>query len=117
MGQPLVKQYVFGKIVVDGKSYSRDIIITPKKIVSEWWRIEGHRLQLPDVEEYLDEDVDVVVIGTGYYGYMKVDRSVVEEFKKRGREVYVADSRTAVEVYNKLVNEGKRVLLFIHLTC
>ncbi|WFO74692.1 Mth938-like domain-containing protein [Desulfurococcaceae archaeon MEX13E-LK6-19] len=117
MEQPLIEHYDFGVIIIDGKKYSRDVIVTPRKIVSDWWRIEGHRLQYPDVEEYFDEDVDAVVIGTGYYGYMKVDNNVVEEFKKRGREVHVCDSKSAVELYNKLVSKGKKVLLFIHLTC
>ncbi len=117
MEQPLIEYYDFGVIIIGGKKYSRDVIVTPRKIVSNWWRIEGHRLQYPDVEEYLGEDVDAVVIGTGYYGYMKVDDRVVDEFRKRGKEVYIYDSKNAVEFYNKLVKEGKKVLLFIHLTC
>ncbi len=117
MPQPLIDYYDFGHIVVGGKSYSHDIIITPTRVVSDWWRLEGHRLQIPDVRDYLAEDVDAVVIGTGYNGLMRVDSDVVEEFRKRGREVHVADTRRAVEIYNRFVEEGKKVLAFFHLTC
>lgn len=117
MGQPLVEEYVFGKIVVGNKSYTHDIIITPKRIIPGWWRIEGHRLQLRDVENYLDLEVDVVVVGTGYNGLMKVDGEVVREYEKRGIKVFIATTGEAVRTYNKLVNEGRRVLAFLHLTC
>ena len=115
--QPLIEYYDFGYIVVDGKSYSHDIIITPSHVVSDWWRLEGHRLQIPDVRDYLEEDADVVVIGTGYNGMMYVDSDVIEEFRRHGKEVYVARTRIAVEIYNNLVKEGKKVVVFLHLTC
>ncbi len=115
--QPRIDYYDFGVIVIDGKEYRHDVIITPKGVKSDWWRLEGHRLQLPDVRDYLAESVDAVVIGTGYSGLMRVDREVVEEFRKRGIEVYIDRTTRAVEVYNKLVSEGKRVMAFLHLTC
>lgn len=117
MAQPLVESYSFGAIVIDGREYRRDLIVTPTKIVSNWWRAEGHRLQMSDVESVLGEEVDAVVVGTGYSGYVKVDREVVEEFERRGVEVHVLDSRRAVSKYNELVKRGKRVMLLIHLTC
>jgi len=115
--QPLVDDYEFGYIVIDGKGYRHDVIITPTRVIANWWRLEGHRLQIPDVRDYLAEDVEAVVIGTGYDGLMRVDPEVVEEFKKRGVEVYIAKTREAVEIYNGLVRRGKKVLAFLHLTC
>ena len=117
MKQPLIESCDFGSIKVGEVFYTSDIIITPEKVVKDWWRLEGHRLQLPDVRDYLLEDVDAVVIGTGYYGMMRVDDEVIEAFKKRGREVIIRKSMEAVKTYNKLVKEGKKAMLFIHLTC
>lgn len=115
--QPVVNKYDFGLIVVNNTVYRRDLIITPSGVFPNWWRIEGHRLQLSDIRSVLDDEFDVVVIGTGFYGYMKVDNEVLEVFRKRGVEVYVLDSRRAVGKYNELVMRGMRVLLLIHLTC
>ena len=117
MPQSLIEYYDFGYIVIKGKGYDHDVVITPKRVVSDWWRLEGHRLQIPDVRDYLLEDVDAVVIGTGYNGLMRVDSDVIEEFKKRGKEVYVERTKNAVDIYNRLVREGKKVLAFLHLTC
>ena len=113
----LVEKYDFGLIVINGKTYSSDVIILPSKVVDGWWRLEGHRLQIPDVRDYLLEDVDAVVVGTGYYGMMRVDDEVIDAFRRRGREVYVLRSGEAVKKYNELVRSGRKVTLFIHLTC
>jgi hypothetical protein len=115
--QPLIKKYDFGYMVVDNKEYTRDLVILPDKVMPNWWRLEGHRLQLRDIMDYLDINVDAVVIGTGYYGYMRVDDEVIKKFEERGIKVYVLNSREAVEKYNELVGKGLRVAAFFHLTC
>ena len=115
--QPIIDDYGFGEIIINGKKYRHDVVVTPSRIMPEWWRLEGHRLQLQDVRDFLLEDADLVIIGTGYDGMMRVDDEVVEAFKKRGKEVVVAKSRDAVKKYNEGVSAGKKVMLFIHLTC
>jgi len=112
-----IKNYRFGSIIINDVEYSRDVVILPDRVISPWWRIEGHRLQIDDVKEYLDINLDAVVIGTGYYGVMKVDDNVISEFKRKSVEVYVMDTRSAVKKYNELVDCGKRVIAFLHLTC
>jgi len=117
MGQPLIDDYDFGVMIIQGKVYRRDLIITPRNVEGDWWRIEGHRLQIADVRDYVLEDVDAVVIGTGYDGLMQVDDEVIRTFRERGREVYIARTMDAVQIYNDLVGRGKKVLGFFHLTC
>ncbi len=115
--QALIEKYDFGLIVIDGKTYSSDVIVLPNRVIGDWWRLEGHRLQVPDVRDYLLEDADAVVVGTGYDGMMRVDDEVINAFRKGGKEVYVLRSREAVRKYNELVESGKKVMLLIHLTC
>ena len=45
-----IDSYQFGKIVVDGTSYTSDVIILGKTIVSNWWRKQGHLLSAEDLE-------------------------------------------------------------------
>ena len=116
--QPRIELYDFGYIVIDGEEYDRDLIIVPSRgVVENWWRVEGHRVSIEDVRDYLLEDADIVIFGTGYSGMVSVDRDVVELFRSRGLDVLVMDSRSAVDRYNEEVSKGKKVLLFIHLTC
>lgn len=117
MAQPLVEKYRFGTIVIGGKTYEKDVLVTPSGVLSPWWRKEGHLLALEDLGEAAGAEVDCVVIGTGYNGMMEILDEVVEHFRRRGLKVYVADTRKAVEVYNQLVRGGARVLGAFHLTC
>ena len=112
-----IDYYDFGVIIINGREYRSDVIITPTRVIDNWWRLEGHRLQIPDVRDYLLEDVDDVIIGTGYDGMMRVDREVIEAFEKRGRKVHVLKTRDAVNLFNNLVSKGRKVLAFLHLTC
>lgn len=111
-----VEYYGFGVIRLDGKEFRRDVIVYGD-FVKEWWRKEGHRVQLEDIGDIISLKPEVVVIGTGYYGVVKVDREVIDKLKEEGIEVVCEESRKAVETYNKLLKEGKKVALAIHLTC
>lgn len=113
----IVDYYEFGKIVVNSKSYYRDLMITPSRIIENWWRISGHTLCLKDLEKILSEDFEVLVVGTGYYGYMNVLKEVVKEMKRRNIELIAKPTREAIKEYNRLVKEGKKVIGAFHLTC
>lgn len=114
---PRIDSYDFGEIVIDGEYIDSDVVILRDKVVRDWRRLEGHRLQLPDVRDYLLEDADVIIIGTGYYGAMRVDEEVIKEFEKRGRRVIVGRTSNIIRIYNDFVSRGLRVIAFLHLTC
>jgi|Deesub1362A_J573_1020465.scaffolds.fasta_scaffold16956_1 hypothetical protein len=113
-----VDYYEFGRIVVDGESFTSDVIISADGIVNtRWWRVEGHRVCKDDVRDILDSSPEIVVFGTGYHGLVKVDREVENFLESKGIEVEKFVSREAVKRFNELVKEGKRVVLAVHLTC
>jgi len=111
-----IESYSFGRIVVSGREYSRDLIILPGKVRENWWRKEGHRLCLEDLEDVLKEEVEVLVIGTGYYGMMEVPEDVRKELERRGIEVVIERTRRACDIFNKL-SGSKKVAAALHLTC
>lgn len=111
-----IDSYSFGRIVINGKTYTSDVIIYPGKINSAWWRQEGHLLQLADLEEALQAGPDVLVIGTGSYGAMRVPGETVDRISAKGIIVKVERTGTAVEVYNELRGTGT-VIAALHLTC
>lgn len=117
MEPPRIDKYSFGEIVVDGISYNRDLVILPSGVFSNWWRLEGHKLHMEDIEDYLSKAViDVLVIGTGINGVMKVTEEVLVEMKARGIEVVALRTPEACNLYNELRNR-KRVMGVFHLTC
>ena len=44
-----IDSYEFGRIVVDGRAYSQDLILLPDGIQDSWWRQESHLLQIADL--------------------------------------------------------------------
>jgi len=111
-----VDSYSFGRIQVSGKIYESDLIIFPDRVMSSWWRKEGHRLCLDDLRPVLEEMPATIIVGTGYSGAMRVPEELVRELERRGIEVLVAPTSRACEAFNELVKE-KAAVAALHLTC
>jgi len=113
----MIDSYDFGRIVIDGKKYTSDVIIFPNRVMSGWWRKEGHQLYVNDLSEVLKEKVEVLVVGTGYSGLMKVSVETRDFIKKEGFELIIQPTQEACKTYNGLVKSGKKVVAALHLTC
>ncbi len=112
----MIERYGFGHLVYDGKIYSSDLIIFPDHIRAGWRRREGHRLQLADIEAVTSEPPEVFLIGTGYFGRMKVDPEVTQYFQQITTRLVIARSRRAVKEFNRISLLNKTAAAF-HLTC
>ena len=112
-----VEDYRFGKITIDGKTYTSDVIIMPERVQAPWWRTEGHSLCPEDIGKSLDQRPDVLVIGTGADGAMKVPASTMDFIRERCQTLHVARTAEACERFNELSAQGARVVAALHLTC
>jgi len=112
-----VNSYTFGRIVINGKTYTNDVIVGSDFLKVNWWRKEGHRVQLEDIKEIIEYRPEVVVFGTGANGRVSVDKEVFRKLEEIGAEVIAERTDRAVKIYNELLKKGKRVLLAAHLTC
>ena len=111
-----IEAYSFGEMVYGGKVYTSDLIIYPEGVNPSWWRLKGHYLQREDLEEILKEVPDILIIGTGKMGVMKVPRELREQLSREGIELYVERTQKAVEIFNA-VDKNKKVIAAFHLTC
>jgi hypothetical protein len=51
----------FGTLVVNGKTYTDDLLIYPDgEITGPWWRKRGHQLSMDDMRELLDSSPEVI---------------------------------------------------------
>jgi hypothetical protein len=112
----MIESYTFGQMVIDGQTYIKDLILLPDEILSSWWRKTGHHVCLEDLEKALEADPEILIIGTGYLGLMKVDRDVEEHTKNRDIELITLKTKEAVKVFNGSAPSKKTVAAF-HLTC
>ena len=113
----MIDSYGFGHITINGKRYTNDVIVFPDRVEDKWWRKEGHRLQIEDIEAVVKEKPEVLVVGTGYYGLMKVSAETVEFLKSKGVKLIAQKTRDACTMYNRLVESRKKVIAALHLTC
>jgi len=104
-------------MVIDGIPYTHDVIIHNNYVQSDWWRKRSHHLILADIPSLLFEKPDVLVVGTGKFGLMKIDKEVIRYCDKHGIELIWKDTSSAVDAYNDLQDSGKHFIAAFHLTC
>ena len=112
----IIDSYQFGQIVVNGKKYMSDVIIFPDSVTDNWWRKIGHQLCLDDIAEVLTENPEVLVVGTGSSGLVKVLPEVRQVVDARGIELIVEATDNACHTYNQFCH-SRRAVAALHLTC
>ena len=116
MKTPKIEGYSFGNIVIDGRQYSKDLIIYPDHIDCPWWRKDGHSLVSEDVSEILQAPPDFLVVGTGSPGLLRLPAATHRRLKEAGMEVIIESTEQACKTYNRLRSQGRTVAA-LHLTC
>jgi len=116
-GQPRIETYSFGSIEIDGRTYNADVIILPTGVRGNWWRDQGHTLKPGDLTDVLEASPQVVVIGQGAHGLMRVTDDTLTCLEQAGIEVVCVSTTRAVEVYNERSQRGEKVAAALHLTC
>ena len=110
--------YSFGRIRIDGIDYTKDVILLRGKVRSPWWRSAGGHIYAPaDLEEVVAAAPEIVVLGTGHFGRVKVLDETLKVFADAESEVIVEKTSRAVETFNQLAAAGRNVAAALHLTC
>ena len=107
--------YRFGRVLVDGREETKDVIVLPGRVVTNWWRKDGHALVDEDLAEVADELPERLVIGTGADGRMVPDPATLEALRARGIEVDVLRTDQAVRRFGEL--DPAATAAALHLTC
>jgi len=112
----MIDSYDFGRIVIDGKRYTTDLIVFSDRVRDGWWRKEGHSLRVKDLDEALRDNPEVLIVGTGYSGLMEVPAQTRDYVKSKGIELIAQKTSEACKTFNRLV-KSRRVVAALHLTC
>ena len=111
-----IDSYHFGEMVINGKKYSSDVVIFADRVRDNWWRKTGHELCLGDIAEVITENPEVLLVGTGASGLMKVLPEVEEVAQVQGIRLIVENTDRACNTYNQL-SHSQRLVAALHLTC
>ena len=105
----------FGEVVIGGKTYYSDMTI--------WWdgrveyRQKSHEVGLEEMAALLRGKPEVIVIGTGQQGVMKLMPKAEELAQQAGVEVFQEISPKAMEIFNGMIAQNKKAVAVIHTTC
>lgn len=107
----------FGWIVVDGKRYDYDILILADgKILNRYEDFQGnnHEFSIEEAKKLLNPKPEVIIVGTGQGGVLKVKEETIQFLKKEKVKLIALPTPKAIEIFNKL--KELKACLF-HLTC
>jgi len=113
----MIEKYRFGSITVLGRQYTSDLKIINGQVHSDWWRKNGHVVDIDDVADIIEEKPDYLVIGSGSSGLMKVNDQLKAYLTDCGIRLIAEPTSTAIETFNQLYGEGKDIAGGFHLTC
>lgn len=113
----MITDFSFGRIVANGQSCNNDIKIVQGTLVPDWWRKNGHAVEIEDVQDDLDSDPEVLVIGKGQPGYMRPTDSLRQHLVANGVKLIEEPTARAVETFNRLLKDGRRVAGGFHVGC
>jgi len=102
--------------VVNGKRYSSDVIILPDRVIDSWWRKRGYQLCLEDIAGVMTENPEVLIVGTGASGLVKVLPEVKQSLDAQGIKLIVETTDKACHTYNQFCH-SQRVVAALHITC
>lgn len=107
----------FGQIIIDGQEYSRDIVIDNGTISKRNKKVSkalksgfGHTPLT--IGENIPWDCNVLIIGTGQYKRLPIDKSVHEKASEKGVLLKEMSTTRAVDHIN-----DPDTNLILHLTC
>jgi len=106
---------------VDGIGIGRDFKLFPGGGRPWDWTETGthHRpgIQIADLAELLTQGSEVVVLSRGLESMLHTCQDVFELLHTNNIGIYVAETKSAVDIYNSLASGGRRVGGLFHSTC
>jgi hypothetical protein len=112
-----IDSYEFGRIIVDGETYTSDCLIFQNRVEPDWWRRKGHKLFTDDLEYVLSAEPEILVVGCGAYGIMQVSDEVRTLLEQKKIQMEALKTAEAMNRYNELSAAGRKVVAAMHLTC
>lgn len=124
MEETLITNLSWGQMEVTTcgeKQHFKDCKIWPGG-AREWrWEETGTHhnpgVQPADIEEVLENEVDVIVLGCGQLGRLNISAQTEALLRERGISYHVEKTKRAVQLFNELARQGKRVGGLFHSTC
>ncbi len=101
-----------GRIRVGNETVDDDVVLTVESEIRHWQAREVAELRERDFADVLDEDPEMIVLGTGWKAEFP-PRELVFALARRGVGLETMDTPAACRTFNILVSEGRRAAAFL----
>ncbi len=118
---PHIDHISWGRIEVAGVGAGKDFKLWPGGGREwDWSETKTHHvpgIQPADVEELLDHGSRTIVLSRGMLLRLRTSQDTLDMLEKRRVQVRVAETKAAVDLYNRLSSDGEAVGGLFHSTC
>lgn len=112
--KPTIQKVEFGNIVINGRGYGCDILITPDSVKETE---KTHDLTPHMLESAILKEPEIVIIGTGFNDLVNVSDEVKIMIKNAGADLIIKKTPDALKDFQTLLKQGKKVVAWVHTTC
>lgn len=104
-----IQSFSKGKVVVNGKTYTSSLIISPDRVLEKWNPQDVTSITDSDLLQLLDCNPSIILLGTG-------ERSVILPAKQltslldRQFHIECMNTAAAIRTYTVLISEGRNVV-------
>jgi len=111
---PKINSFQFGSLTVDNKRYDNDIIISWDGELTE--RDSSHTVSKSELIDLLAKGPEMIIIGTGVAGNVKIDKDAENFLKTKNVEVITKITPEAIKEFNN-ISKKKKTIAVIHVKC
>jgi len=119
--KPEIDATSFGSITIEGRTIHNDVVLgldgtvgKRKKQLSKKVYGTSHTVSLEEAKHVYEKGAEVLIVGTGQYGLVKLSDEAADYLSKHGCHVTALPTPEAIRAWNNA--EGKVIGLF-HVTC
>ncbi|MBN2331413.1 MAG: hypothetical protein JXC85_06365 [Candidatus Aenigmarchaeota archaeon] len=105
----------FGEITINGQVYYSDMTVYWNGKIA--YRGKEHVIEFGEFMKILKSEPEIVVIGKGDEGVLKISEEVLQWAKGKSVDLYFERTAKAADIFNAFANQGKRVVGIFHVTC
>jgi hypothetical protein len=118
---PKIAYISWGKMEVEGLGQGRDFKLFPGGGRQwDWTETNTHHvpgIQPVDVQELIDHGCNIVILSRGMRLILQTCSETLQLLAANNVQVYVEETKAAVDIYNRLVEQGLMVGGLFHSTC
>lgn len=107
-----IQSYEDGVIVINNKSFSKSLLVTPERIIENWDMDGPESLTSKSWSQVIDMKPEIMILGTGKKQFFP-DPRVFIPLMDAGIGYEVMDSAAACRTYNVLNFEGRKIIAAI----